>query len=178
MKKLALFALVVFTGLVTTKASAQLRDTLVNPPGGTLQSGQYLDLFGFQSGSGTNIVTNPVDSMQVSDTLVNVIPITRLGTCWPYLTWYWQKVGSGTATLTVSFQQGNDPTNVVFPVLKGVLDSVYKKTYTLSASGWNEIDFRRDTALFSGRYLYIRLQTTSTANVGGKVYARLKTNSY
>lgn len=178
MKKILLIGLFAFVGLISSNgASAQLRDTLINPIGGPVVPGQYIDLFGYQVGSGTSIITVPVDSLQTSDTLVNVIPFNRTGACWPYLTWYWDKVGSGTATLTISFQQGNDPTNVGFVVRKGVLDSVYSRTYTLSASGWNVIDFKQDTANFSGRYLYIRLQTTSTANVGGKVYARMKTNA-
>lgn len=172
MKKFLLIAFSALAFLIGNQAKAQLRDTIT----AGIQQGQFIDLFGYQTGSGFNVVTNPVDSMQVSDTLVNIIPITHLNAIDPYLTWYWQKVGSGTATLTVSFFTGNDPTNCTFPVRKGVLDSAYTRTFTLSTSQWNDIDFARDTARCSGRYLKIQLMTTNTASVGGKVYARLKTN--
>lgn len=133
----------------------------------SVNQGNFID-FG-----GTNLVG--VDSLQVTDTIRYIIPISHLNEITPYYTWTWTKIGSGTASITQNFYTSNDGVNF-FPVLKGVAQSAYTKSYTLSATGANEVDFARDTARVNGRYLQIQFITSSTASVKGKIFNRLKVN--
>ena len=98
-----LFALVAFTSV-----KAQTRTLFTS----TVQQGQFLD-FG-----GTYYPLNATDSLQVTDSLSYVVNITHTNDISPYLTWFWQKVGTGTATVTVNFFTGNDPSGL-FPVKAG-----------------------------------------------------------
>ena len=126
--------------------------------------------------SGSNLI--PSDSLSVSDTLQYIMPITHTNGIDPYMSTYWSKIGSGTATLTVNFYQANDQkyTNFV-AVKKGKLLNNYSKILTLSASGWSSVSFVQDTAKFEGRYLMIEFVTDATLNVKGKLFNRMKLNT-
>jgi hypothetical protein len=160
MKKFALIALSVCLAVATVNAQTRTKIT------GNVTQGQYLD-FG-----GVNLV--PSDSLQVTDSLAYIIPIDHTNEVLGYLTFLWNKIGAGTATLAVNFFQGNDPANFL-PVKAGVAQTNYTKSFTLSATAWNEISFQRDTALISGRYLKVQFITSATASVKGKIFNRLKT---
>ena len=108
------------------------------------------------------------DTLAVSDTIAYVIPFTGSYQYIPFVSFGWTKIGSGTATVTASFYQGNTPYNFV-SVKAGSANSVYTKTFTLSASGTNFIDFLADSAKVSGRYLKVQFMTSSTASVSGSV---------
>jgi hypothetical protein len=154
-------ALITFLA-VSSICGAQTRTKTI----ASVPQGQYID-FG-----GTNLT--PSDSLQVTDSLAYIIPIDHVNEVFPYLTFLWNKIGSGTATLQVNFFQSNDPTNF-YPVKAGVAQTTYSKTFTLSASAANEISFQRDTAQFYGRYLKVQFITSATASVKGKLFNRLKT---
>lgn len=158
------FATILSLSAVPNSSHAQTRTTTL----GTVQQGQYID-FG-----GVNLV--PSDSLQVTDTIAYIIPVTHINDFTGYLSWFWHKIGAGTATVTMAFFQGNDPTNF-FPVLTGTTTSAsYTKSYTLSADTWSNVSFARDSARFEGRYIKVELFTSSTASVKGKIVGRLKTN--
>lgn len=150
--------------LAPTNAHAQTRTSTL--PG--IQQGQYFDFGGY------NLV--PSDSLQVTDTIAYIIPMTHLNDITGYLSWFWHKIGAGTATVTMAFFQGNDPTNF-YPVLTGTTTSAsYTKSYTLSADTWSNVSFARDSARLEGRYLKVELFTSNTASVKGKIFGRFKTN--
>ena len=161
-KIISLFALIGATFI--SHSSAQLRTTITP----AINQGTYTDLGGVYPGG-------PSDSLQVSDSIAYIVPILHLNKVWPYINFQWNKIGSGTATVTLSFLQGNDPTNL-FAIKAGVAQATYTKSYTISASGPQEIDFARDTAYFNARYLKIYFITSSTASVKVKIAVRLKTN--
>jgi hypothetical protein len=116
----------------------------------------------------------PSDSLQVSDSIAYLVSVAHTNAVDPFLTWQWTKVGSGTATITLTFLQSNDNVNW-FAVPKGAALSAYSKSYTLSASGWNLVSFAQDTARFEGKYLKVYYITSSTASVKGRVNGILKT---
>lgn len=164
MKQFKLLSLL-FVGLLSmTFAHGQLRTSIP----GSVNQGTYTDLGGVYP-------TAPADSLQVSDSIAYILPIIHTNKVVPYVNWYWNKIGAGTATITLQFLQGNDPTQL-FPVKAGVAQTTYTKSYTLSASGGQEVDFARDTAQFNGRFLKIYFITSSTASVKGKLAVRVKTN--
>src|ERR1044072_2492818 len=149
--------------LFTVSVDAQTRTrTTAN-----INQGDYIDL-------GTYYTKG--DTLQVTDKVAYIIPITHTNDLFPYFNVYWNKSGAGTATVTASFYQSNSPDNTTFkPVVAGVSQSTYTKTLTLSASGWaNDISFARDTARFEGRYLKVQYVTSATASVGGKIFTRMK----
>lgn len=162
MKKFIYLALASLA-ILSTSVQAQTR-TKTTP---AITQGQFID-FG-----GNNMV--PSDSLQVSDSLAYVIPIQHLNDINCYQVFKWKKSGSGTATLTASFYQGNDP-SIMFPVTKGVAQTAYTKSYTLSTDSTFNIDFSIDTARVSGRYLKVMFVTSNTASVKGYIANRLKTN--
>jgi len=164
MKKFIQFFLVSLSLLVTTATIGQTRTTTTR----NIQQGEFIDLGGSSSTG---------DTLQVTDTVAYIIPVTHANDIFPYINWYWNKSGSGTASITMSFWQSNDPTNSTNfkAVVAGVAQTAYTKSYSLSASGWNEVSFARDTARFEGRYLKIQYVTSATANVGGKAFTRVKT---
>lgn len=164
MKKIVTFLLIAAFGLLTVKTQAQARSFIVP----AVNQGTYTDLGGIYP-------TITQDSLQVSDSIAYIVPVLHTGKVIPYLNWQWTKIGAGTATVTLSFLQGNDPTNL-FPIKAGVGQTTYTKTYTLSATTPEEVDFARDTAQFNGRYLKIYFITSNTASVKGKLAVRLKTN--
>lgn len=165
-KKIALlFSALLFLGIYASQAQTR---RVITP---TVPQGNYIDFGGTLNGS----VVTPVDSLQVSDSIAYTIPFVHTNKQSAYYIWYWNKIGSGTATITLSFLQGNDSLNL-FPVLAGQAHSAYTKTYTLSANTWSEVDFDRDTAQINGRYLKVYFITSSTASVKGKLFNRLKTN--
>lgn len=140
---------------------------------GVVSAGQFLD-FGGQFPAGS-ITPTTSDSLQVSDSIAYIIPLSHTQRISSYFTWYWNKIGAGTATITLSFLQGNSPYDL--SVLKaGAAQATYTKSYTLSASGWNEVNFGRDSVRIDGRYLKVYYITSSTASVKGKLFGRLKTN--
>lgn len=171
MKKLFVlgFLLAAFSLAISTSASAQAGTRLVNT--GVVNQGSFID-FG-----GVNLV--PSDSLQVTDTIRYIIPVTHLNEVWPYYTWMWTKIGAGTATITQNFYQSNDGVNFV-PIKAGVAQTTYTKSYTLSASTGatnpNEVSFTRDTARFEGRFLQVQFITSNTASVKGKIFNRVKFN--
>lgn len=132
-----------------------------------INQGEYID-FG-----GTNMV--PFDSLQVTDSLAYIIPITHLNVLSALQVFRWKKVGAGTATVTVNFFQGNDPSSF-FAVTKGSAQTTYTKSFTLSADTDSQINFLTDSANISGRYLKVQFITSATASVKGYIANRLKTN--
>lgn len=160
------FICLLFTSLaIITASDAQTRTkTTAN-----ISQGDYIDM-------GTYFANG--DTLQVTDTVAYIVPITHTNDLFPYFNIYWNKSGAGTATVTVTFYQSNSPTNgdAFKPVVAGLAQTAYTKTLTLSASGWaNDISFARDTARFEGRYLKVQYVTSNTANVGGKIFTRMKT---
>lgn len=137
---------------------------------GVLPQGQFIDFGGSYPQGG---VVNPSDSLQVSDSIAYFIPVQHTNNVAPYYTWYWNKIGAGTATVTLTFLQSNDNVNW-FAVPKGVAMSAYTKTYTLSANTWSNVSFAVDTAKFEGRYMKVYFITSNTASVKGKIFNRLK----
>lgn len=167
MKKLIFFLSFLLVGIA---GFSQLRTK-------TLTTGQQGTFFDYP---GTYATANPAaaacDTLQVSDTVAYIIPIQHLNDITIYHQWYWLKSGAGTATMTVSFFQSNDPFNFV-AVKAGAAQSAYTKVISLSATGWQTpISFLADTARFEGRYLKVQYMTSATASVGGKVFSRTKTN--
>lgn len=153
--------------LVGMNVSAQTR--VVNGPTAT-QGPQSSSIY-FGGVPGT-----PSDSLQVSDSIAYIIPVSHWNEVIPNLQWGWTKIGSGTATITLSFLQNNDGGSTWFNVPKGAAQSAYSKSYTLSATTNSFVDFAQDTAIFSGRYLKVYYITSSTASVKGKLYNLLKVN--
>lgn len=167
---------VLFLGFFVALAStsfAQVRTSYKS----AIPQGQYTDCPGvWAPASAASTPGSAIsDTLQVSDTVAYVFPVTHTNDVDFYHTFYWNKSGSGTATLTVLYFQGNDPYNMT-PVTKGVAQGAYTKQFSLSASGWNYISFKNDTANFVGRYLKVEYMTTNTASVGGKVFTRIKSN--
>jgi hypothetical protein len=150
--------------LLSTSLHAQTRTKTT----ASVNQGQYID-FG-----GLNMV--PSDSLAVTDSLAYIIPITHLNDINAYQIFRWKKSGAGTATVTVNYFQGNDPTYLTFPVPKGVALSAYTKSFTLSTDSTVQINLTADTALISGRYLKVQFITSATASVKGYIANRLKTN--
>lgn len=161
MKRLLQLLLITISILTTTATHSQLRTSTVR----NIQQGEFIDLQAGING----------DTLQVSDTVAYIIPISHTSRCLPYFTWDWTKSGSGTASITMSFYQQNDPSKTWLPLKAGVAQTTYTKSFTLSATGTNEVSFARDTALFEGRYLKVQYVTSNTASVGGKVTTRVKT---
>lgn len=153
MKKL----LFIFSLFLTVASFAQTRTYTAN----NIQQGQFVTL-----GS---------DSLQVSDSIAYIVPVTHLNVNDVFHSFYWTKVGSGTATLAVNYFQSNDNVNY-FAVTKGSAQSAYTKSFTISASGANYVSFAQDSAVLTGRYLKIQLITSNTASVKGYLTHYVKTN--
>lgn len=165
--------IILFTAFLLSVCTsfAQVRTTTRT----TITQGSFLDFPG--SLSSLNPAASQMDTLQVSDTVAYILPITHTNNIDVYSEWYWQKNGAGTATMTISFLQSNSPFGPFTACLKGVAQSAYTKTATLSASGWQTpISFANDTVRVEGRYLKVQYMTSSTVSVGGKVFTRLKTN--
>lgn len=169
-----LFLLTALLGFAMA-TSAQIRTKLLSP----IPQGQYIDFPGlFFPTSAASIPTSAAsDTLQVSDTVAYVFQINHANDVDMFLQWYWNKSGAGTAGITLTFYQSNDPYN--FPtssqLTAGTLKAAYSKVYALTASGWNQVSFRQDSVSFAGRYLKVQYLTSATASVGGKVFSRLKT---
>jgi hypothetical protein len=161
MKKIVYLLIASLTLFTAVDAQTRTKTTA------NVTQGQYLD-FG-----GINMV--PSDSLQVTDSIAYIIPITHENDINAYQIFKWKKSGAGTATVTVNYFQGNDPTNL-FAVPKGVAQTAYTKTFTLSTDSVVQINPTLDTAIISGRYLKIQFFTSSTASVKGYIANRLKTN--
>jgi len=149
--------------LAVSESKAQLRtSTLPN-----IQQGQFIDFGG--------VYPNASDTLQVSDTVAYIIPITHNNEiAGVFHQFYFKKVGSGNPTITVSYYQSNDLTTF-FPVTKGSAQSTYVKTFTPTTSTWNYVNFTQDSAKFDARYLKVQFMTSSTSSVGGNIVSRLKT---
>jgi hypothetical protein len=161
-----LFSLLFLLAFVLTVSAQQ---STLRPIVKNVQQGQYVD-FG-----GVNLVA--VDSLLVADTAQYIIPVTHTNDVNPFLSTYWNKIGAGTATVTVNFYQANDPAPENFVTIKkGKALGAYIKTLTYSASGWNQISFAQDSAAFEGRYLKVEFITSSTSTVKGKLFNRIKFN--
>lgn len=158
MKNLKKIFAVLFLVSLALTSFAQLRVKTTAP----LPQGQFLD-FG----------VSPKDTLNVSDTIAYVIPIEHTNQVNFYQTFRWVKIGAGTATMDIQYFQSNDGTNW-FTVKKGVLQTAYSKTFTLSSSQYNEVDFALDTARVSARYLKVQFKTSATSSVSGAVSSRLK----
>lgn len=161
--------LLAFSLALAVTSFAQTR--IVNT--GVLPQGQFLD-FGGQFPAGALLPTAS-DSLQVTDSLAYIIPLSHTNKISGYMSWYWNKIGAGTATIALTFLQGNSAYDLQ-PLKAGVAQTTYTKSYTLSASGFNEVNFARDSVRIDGRYLKVYFITTSTASVKGKLFCRLKTN--
>lgn len=161
MKKLVYIFLASITLITSVSAQTRTKTTA------NINQGEYIDFGGF------NMV--PSDSLQVTDSIAYIIPITHANDINAYQIFRWKKSGAGTATVTVNYFQGNDPTNF-FAVPKGVAQSAYTKTFTLSTDSVVQINPTVDTAIISGRYLKVQFFTSNTASVKGYIANRLKTN--
>lgn len=151
---------------VSITSFAQLR--VVNT--GVVPQGQFIDFGGLYPQGGT---VNPLDSLQVSDSIAYLVPVQHTNNVFPYMTWFWNKIGAGTATITLTFLQSNDNVNW-FAVPQGAAKAAYTKSYTLAASTWSNVSFKTDTATFEGRYMKVYFITSNTASVKGKLFNRLK----
>ena len=149
-------------GLLTAiNSNAQLRTKVVP----TVNLGNYTTL-GVYPNTITGIGT--ADTLAVSDTVAYIIPFNGIYRYTPFLSVGWTKIGSGTATVTAQFYQGNSQYNFT-PIKAGSANSNYTKTFTLSSSTANFVDFLADSAKVSGRYLKITYTTSSTASVQGSI---------
>lgn len=146
--------------VASVNSDAQLRKKTTAP----LPQGQFLDF-------GTTTVK---DTLAVSDTIAYIVPMDHTNKVTPYLNFAWVKIGAGTATLNTSFYQSNDGVTW-FALTAGVAQATFSKTYTLSASGTNEVSFTRDSVVFDGRFLKMQFKTSSTSSVQGSLSGRLKT---
>lgn len=159
---------------LTTVSNAQLRTYIKS----AIPQGQYIDCPGlFYPTSAASVPPSASsDTLQVSDTLAYVFPITHANDVDCFLQWYWNKSGSGTAGITLTFYQSNDPYNFATgsQLTAGVNKTSYSKTYSLTSSGWSYVSFKQDSVNFVGRYLKVQYLTSNTASVGGKVFSRLK----
>lgn len=172
MKKF-LFLLFAAVSLATV-SNAQLRTTIKS----SIPQGQYIDFPGqfYPTAASPSPATTISDTLQVSDTVAYVFPVTHANDVDFFLQWYWNKFGSGTAAITLTFYQSNDPYNFSTgsQLTSGVNKTTYSKAYSLSASGWSYVSFKQDSVNFVGRYLKVQYMTSNTASVGGKVFSRLK----
>ena len=125
-------------------------------------------------GQFSTLPTVGYDSLQVTDSLAYIVPVTHTNVNDVFHTFNWTKVGSGTATVTVNYFQSNDNVNYL-AIPNGAAQSAYSKTFTLSATGSNYVSFAADTAQLSGRYLKIQFITSSTASVKGYLTQYAKT---
>lgn len=152
------FTFVAPTFVGENQANAQLRQKTT----AVLPQGQFIS-FGLST----------KDTLAVSDTIAYIIPVEHTNLVNFYQTFTWTKIGAGTATLDLQFFQSNNGINW-FSVKQGVAMGDYTKTFTLAATGTNEVDFARDTATFSGRYLKIQYKTSATSSVQGSVATTVK----
>lgn len=170
MKKL-LTIIAIFASLaISVSANAQLRSKVVP----ALNGGNSITL----GTIGTTISgTGVSDTLAVSDTIAYIVPINSIYRYTPFLSFGWNKIGSGTATVTATFYQGNSPYN--FTQCKaGSANNLYSKSFTLSASGTNFVDFLADSVKVSGKYLKIQYMTSGTASVQGSVVSVLSTQMH
>lgn len=149
--------------LFALPATAQLRMTNSQPviQGNTI----YL----------TGLNQTPQDSLQVSDSIAYSTYIQHTNDVSCFLTWFWNKIGTGNPTVTLTFWQSNDNVNW-FQCTQGVLQTNYTKNFSPTANTWYSVDFARDSIRFSGRYLKTYFITGATASTKGKLIAQLKTN--
>ena len=127
------------------------------------------------------------DSLCVSDTQIYIFPITHTNQIIPYGQLYWKKRLAGTATIVVSYWQTNKlpnsssyfaPTNTDWISVKHNYNkAAYTKTLTYTAYGWQDLNWANDSAIFEGRYLKVRLVTSGTSTVSGKIMGRFKFNA-
>jgi len=155
---LCAFAFVAPTLTGENQAHAQLRQKTTP----VLPQGQFI-----------NIGVSPKDTLAVSDTIAYIIPIEHTNKVNFYQTFKWTKIGAGTATMDLQFWQSNNGTDWL-TLKQGVNMIAYTKTFTLSATGTNEIDFARDTVTVSARYLKIQYKTSNTSSVQGSVATTVK----
>lgn len=152
---------------LATSAQAQLRITTRTP----IQQGTYLDYPG--SWATAVPAAAQCDTMQVSDTVAYILPINHTNDVDIAHEFYWTKFGSGTATVTLTFWQGQTPWYFT-QCTAGVAKTAYSKAYTITASGDNYVSFKTDSVNFTGRYMKVQYMTTATASVGAKVISRTK----
>lgn len=161
MKRLKSFLLFALIALICTCANAQLRTKIVSP----ISIGSY-GVFGTFPNTITGL--GSADTLAVSDTVAYIVPITGQNRYLPFLSFGWTKIGSGTATLTATFYEGNS-TNNFKQLLSGSANAAYTKSFTLSASSTQFVDFLADSVKVSGRYLKIQYLTSNTASVQGSI---------
>lgn len=169
MKNIKVFcAILALTAMFAMPTHAQTRVV----SGSSNQQGNTTDLGGVYPTGGT---VTPSDSLQVSDSIAYFVSMIHTATVDPFITWYWDKIGSGNPTVTLSFLESNDNVNW-FAIPKGSAQTAYTKTFSPTANTWYEVNFRADTALFSAKYLKIYYITGATASTKGKIFTRLKTS--
>lgn len=117
----------------------------------------------------------PGDSLQVSDSIAYFTSVAHINEVEPVHTWYWNKIGSGTATITLTYWWSNDGVNY-FQCTQGAAEAAYTKTFSPTANTWYSVDFSRDSIRFPGRYLKTYFITSATASVKGKLINQLKIN--
>jgi hypothetical protein len=169
MKSLKVFILAAVALCLTMGSSAQLRTRTM--PG--VSVGSTPSFYGVSPNTISTTVT--ADTLGVSDTIAYVVPVNANYTYVPFLSTGWKKIGSGTATITVLFFQGNTPGNCSSPVLAGSANATYTKTLTYSATSTTPsyIDFNADSAKVSAPYLKIYYRTSATASVQGSINTAL-----
>jgi len=169
MKKILFLIVIAFSFFA---ASAQTRSRVLSP----LTVGNNIIL-----GTAGNTIsgTGTADTLAVTDSIAYILPINApLAQFYlPYLSIGWTKIGSGTATVTANFFQGNTSSNVLDPVKAGSANNTYTKTLTFSATTTTPsyINFLNDSAKISGRYLKIQFITSSTASVQGSIATNVNT---
>lgn len=169
LKTISLFAIM---AILSTTVSAQLRTKIVLP----VNIGNNIIL-----GTLPNTITGTglADTLGVSDTISYIIPVNGTLRYLPFISIGWTKIGSGTATITASFYQGNTSSNCSSTVKAGSANGVYTKTLTYSATTTTPsyIDFLSDSAKVSGKYLKVQYITSSTASVQGSIITNANTSA-
>lgn len=169
LKTISLFAIM---AILSTTVNAQLRTVTTGPVnrGNNIIVGSFPNTI---TGKGT------ADTLGVSDTIAYVIPVSGSYKYLPFLSIAWTKIGSGTATITAAFYEGNTPTGCTNQIKAGSANSAYTKTLTYSASTGIStptfIDFLSDSAKVSGQYLRVVYTTSSTASVQGSILTNVGT---
>lgn len=138
-------------------------------------------VYAFENTTSNNVIyfggfnQTAVDSLQVSDSIAYITQVARVNDVAPVHTWFWSKIGAGTATITLTYWWSLDGVNY-FQCTQGVAETVYTKNFTLSANTWSSVDFSRDSIRFPGRFLKTYFITSATASVKGKLINQLKVN--
>jgi hypothetical protein len=101
-----------------------------------------------------------------ADTQVYIIPVSHITVCYPYTSLLFYKDSSGTATIVMSFWQSNDL--YAWEPCYVTSGSAYTKTFTVSASGFNYVDFFGNLVTLQGKYFMYYMIASNTASAKTK----------